>query len=166
MSPCIFSQKHTSFPDRPRLTLTFNKSIELLICSLFPERTTQGKEPICYHRPHMWKNAGGPQNNKLYLKILPVPREANTKRKLRSERNLPWLTNYLLITELRFDATLCSILGNETSESGHIECSRGLQVPHSCTSCGLRGGSWLGYSQGPPPLRGHPIPKPVKMCNV
>jgi len=32
--------------------------------------------------------------------------------------------------ELRFDAMLCSNLGNENSGTDHIKCSRGPQVPH------------------------------------
>jgi len=36
----------------------------------------------------------------------------------------------LLITELRFDAMLCSNLGDENYDSGHIKCSRGPHVPH------------------------------------
>jgi len=31
--------------------------------------------------------------------------------------------------ELRFDAMLCSNLGNENSYVGHIKCSDGRQVP-------------------------------------
>jgi len=38
----------------------------------------------------------------------------------------------LLVTEFRFDAMLCSNLGKENSDAGHINCSRGLQVPHPC----------------------------------
>jgi len=46
------------------------------------------------------------------------------------------LSNYLLTTEFRFDAMLCSYLDNENSDLGHIKCSRrlhfarGSQVPH------------------------------------
>jgi len=36
----------------------------------------------------------------------------------------------VLITELRFDAPLCSILGNENFDAGHIKCSHGPQVTH------------------------------------
>jgi len=32
--------------------------------------------------------------------------------------------------ELRFDAMLYSNIANENSDSGHIKCSRGPQVPH------------------------------------
>jgi len=32
--------------------------------------------------------------------------------------------------ELRFEAMLCSNLGNEDSVAGHVKCSRGPQVPH------------------------------------
>ena len=45
------------------------------------------------------------------------------------------LSNYLLTTEFRFDAMLCSYLDNENSDLGHIKCSRrlhfarGSQVP-------------------------------------
>jgi len=31
----------------------------------------------------------------------------------------------------RFGAMLCANLGEENSDAGHIECSRGPQVPHS-----------------------------------
>ena len=43
------------------------------------------------------------------------------------------LTFCLLVTEFRFDAILCSKLGNENSDAGHIKCSRGPQVPHPWT---------------------------------
>jgi len=36
-------------------------------------------------------------------------------------------SNYLLIIEFRFDAMLYSNSGEETSDAGHIKCSRG---PH------------------------------------
>jgi len=32
--------------------------------------------------------------------------------------------------EIRFDAILYSKLGNESFDPGHINCSRGPQVPH------------------------------------
>jgi len=35
--------------------------------------------------------------------------------------------------ELRFSAILCSELGNESSDVGHIKCSRGPQVPRPCS---------------------------------
>jgi len=57
----------------------------------------------------------------------------------RSERDfLDLLFTCLLVTEFRFDAMLCSNLGNENSDAGHIKCSRGphlangLQVLHPC----------------------------------
>ena len=34
--------------------------------------------------------------------------------------------------EFRFDSILCSELGKENSDAGHIKCSRGPQVPHPC----------------------------------
>jgi len=34
--------------------------------------------------------------------------------------------------ELRFDAMLYSNLGNKNSDTGHIKCLRGLQVPYPC----------------------------------
>jgi len=43
--------------------------------------------------------------------------------------SLDLLSKYLLIMELRFNAMLRSNLGNENSDTGHIKCSRGLQVP-------------------------------------
>ena len=43
----------------------------------------------------------------------------------------------LLIMELRSDAMLYSNLGNENSDAGHIKCSRGPQVLHSCSVCWL-----------------------------
>jgi len=43
-----------------------------------------------------------------------------------------FISKYLLITLLRFDAMLCSNLGKENSSAGHIKCSRGPQVPHPC----------------------------------
>ena len=36
----------------------------------------------------------------------------------------------LLVMEFRYDAILCFNLGNENSDAGHIECSRGSQVPN------------------------------------
>jgi len=50
--------------------------------------------------------------------------------------SLDILCKHLLIMELRFDMMLCSNLGNEDSDAGHIKCSRGphlvrgSQVPH------------------------------------
>ena len=44
------------------------------------------------------------------------------------------LSKYPLIMDFRFDVMLCSILGSENSDAGHIECSRGPQVPHPCSS--------------------------------
>jgi len=40
------------------------------------------------------------------------------------------LSKYLLIMELRFDAMLCSNVGNGKSDAGHIKCSCGRQVHH------------------------------------
>jgi len=40
---------------------------------------------------------------------------------------LDLLFKYLLIMELRFDAVLCSNLGNKNSDARHIKCSRGPQ---------------------------------------
>jgi len=36
------------------------------------------------------------------------------------------------VMEFRFDANLYSNMGNENSDTGHIKCSRGPQVPHPC----------------------------------
>jgi len=44
--------------------------------------------------------------------------------------SLALLSNYLLITELRFDVMLYSNFGNENMDAGHIKSSRGPQVPH------------------------------------
>jgi len=44
--------------------------------------------------------------------------------------SLDLLPKYLLIVELHFDTMLCSNVGNESSDAGHIKCSRWLQVPH------------------------------------
>lgn len=35
---------------------------------------------------------------------------------------LDLLSKYLLITELRFDAMVCSNVGNENSDAGRIKC--------------------------------------------
>jgi len=56
---------------------------------------------------------------------------------MRSEGYFSWLTvyvhgKYLHTTELRFDARLCFILGNENYDAGHIKCSREPQVIHPC----------------------------------
>jgi len=48
-----------------------------------------------------------------------------------------YLSKYLLIMEIRFDAILYSKLGNENSDTGHIKCSRGPQVPHPCLAACL-----------------------------
>ena len=42
------------------------------------------------------------------------------------------LSKYLLIMELCFDAILCSKSGEENSNTGHIKCTCGPQVPHPC----------------------------------
>jgi len=46
--------------------------------------------------------------------------------------SLDLLCMCLLVMEFRFDAMLCSNLGHKNSDAGHIECSRGPQVPHPC----------------------------------
>jgi len=61
--------------------------------------------------------------NKFYPKTLPL---SNYEEDLLP---LELLSKYLLTTELRFDA-MCSNLGNESSDAGHMKCSRGPQVPH------------------------------------
>jgi len=38
------------------------------------------------------------------------------------------LSKCLLIMEFRFNAMLCSMLGNENSDAVHIKCSRGPHV--------------------------------------
>jgi len=49
--------------------------------------------------------------------------------------SLDFLSKYLLIMELRFDAMLYSNPSNENSDAGHIKCShgpylaRGRQIP-------------------------------------
>jgi len=45
---------------------------------------------------------------------------------------MTYYLKYLLIMEFRFDSILCSELGKENSDAGHIKCSRGPQVPHPC----------------------------------
>jgi len=42
------------------------------------------------------------------------------------------------IVKFSFDALLCSDLGDENPGAGHIEWSRGSQVPSSCTKCSLK----------------------------
>jgi len=37
---------------------------------------------------------------------------------------------YLLIVVFHFDAMLCSKMGNENSDAGHIKCCLGPQVPN------------------------------------
>ena len=55
------------------------------------------------------------------------------------EASFDLLSACLLISEFRFDTMLCSLLGNENSNAGHIKCSRrphlarGSQVPHPCS---------------------------------
>jgi len=36
--------------------------------------------------------------------------------------------------ELHLDAMLCSNIGNKNSDAGHIKCSHGPQVPHTCSN--------------------------------
>jgi len=40
------------------------------------------------------------------------------------ETSLEFLPKYLLITKFRFDAMLCSILGDKNYDAGRIKCSR------------------------------------------
>ena len=42
-------------------------------------------------------------------------------------------SKYLLIMELRFDAMVCSNLGNKSFDANHNKCSRGSQVPQLCS---------------------------------
>ena len=44
------------------------------------------------------------------------------------ENSFDYLCKYLLVMEFRFDAIVCSNLGNETFGCGHIKCSRGATV--------------------------------------
>jgi len=44
-----------------------------------------------------------------------------------------FLSEYLLITELRLDAILYFNLGNKNSNEGHIKCSWEAQVPYPCS---------------------------------
>ena len=47
------------------------------------------------------------------------------------------LTFCLCVMKFRFDAILCSNLGNENSDADHIKCSLGPQVPRPflCVRC-------------------------------
>jgi len=52
---------------------------------------------------------------------------------------LDLLSICLLVMDFRFDAMLCSNLGNENADAGHIKCSRAphlareAQFPHPCS---------------------------------
>ena len=74
----------------------------------------------------LWNIAGGPQKliNFILKFYLYLPKESNVK-----ERERLLLTYCLLVMEFRFDAMLCSNLGNKNSDAGHIKCSRGPQIP-------------------------------------
>jgi len=60
-----------------------------------------------------------------------------------SGTSLDLLSKNLFIMELCFDAMLCSNFGNEISDSGHIKCSRGPQVPQHCS----RGRAYSSHQQ-------------------
>jgi len=50
-------------------------------------------------------------------------------REIKSTQLTSYL-NYLLIVVFHFDPMLCSKLGSENSDAGHIKRCRGPQVPH------------------------------------
>jgi len=55
--------------------------------------------------------------------------------------SLDLLSTCLLVMQFRFDAMLCSNLGNENCDAGHIKClcgphlARRPQVPFLCFKC-------------------------------
>ena len=65
------------------------------------------------------------KNKKFYFKILPLSKE-NKERKLWRGIVPPLnsLSKYLRNTQFRFDAMLCSTLGDENFNAGHIKCER------------------------------------------
>jgi len=70
----------------------------------------------------LWNIAGGPQKSIDFIsKLHPYLAKENKERKL--------LSTCPLVVEFRFEAMLCSNLGNENSDAGHIKQPRGLQVP-------------------------------------
>jgi len=77
----------------------------------------------------------------VFLKLLPLSSKESEEKKLcqrGKETSLDLLFTCLLLRKFRFDAMLCSNLGNENSDADHIKCSRGPhltnwpQVPHPC----------------------------------
>ena len=51
--------------------------------------------------------------------------------------------------DLRFDAMLCSILGNDNFDAGQIKCPRGPHLARGLQVKGVRKGGFLGLT---PPL--------------
>jgi len=84
--------------------------------------------------------AGGPQNYLILsynaTLVFLMKRKENT---MRIGRHLAWLTVQVsAYHEVSSDGALFSILGKENSNVGHIECSRGSQVPHAWIKLYLR----------------------------
>jgi len=94
----------------------------------------------------LWNIAGGPQKkliNFILTFYLYIPKKIRRENYHVRERERQLLIVYvnlpftcLLDTKFCFDAMLCSDLGNENFDVGHIKCSRrphlaqGPQVPH------------------------------------
>ena len=49
--------------------------------------------------------------------------------------SLDILSKYLLIMELHFDAMLCSNVGNENTDVGHMKCSHRPRFPAPALNC-------------------------------
>ena len=74
-------------------------------------------------------NATPPERLQHYLYL---PKENKERKPCHGtmEASFDLLSTCLLIKKFHCDATLCSNLGNEKSNAGHIKCSRGPQAPH------------------------------------
>ena len=79
---------------------------------------------------YRWRGA---KINSFYLKILffTFGRELRTENYIQERViSLHLLSTCLFVREFRFDATLCSNLGGENFDAGHIKWPQGPQVPH------------------------------------
>jgi len=58
-----------------------------------------------------------------------LPKASKRRQTRGRETSLDSLSTCLHVMEFRFDAMLCSNLSNKNSDVGHVQCSRGPQIP-------------------------------------
>jgi len=92
--------------------------------------------PVAWIVEYRWRAAN--LINFVVKFYLCLPKESKEKKLCQGARSLDSLSTCLLVMEFRFDAMLCSNLGNENSDACHIKCSRGKQVARSSIKMGVK----------------------------